>query len=268
MRKINTYSLTSKCSESSDSNARWSPTVPRDVDFWQTEMPYLIEDGISKEQFEGFFCDLEVHAYEGFKWEWSEGRVWIYELVGQPHERASRAFEREINSQGAHGGWADSLSYNGSSRLINPNPNESNWEPDCSYLPERRNGPPGDVDGLDPYPTMVLEAATSETTQHVLNKVTSYLSPGTTIQVVIVIEVRRTIEGAGSLQLWKFQRDRSDLHFELGDPNCTMSNDPRFQLALPVHLLYDNAPIPPSLVGVENVVLDLFAWKRHYLRGR
>jgi hypothetical protein len=109
--------------------------------------------------------------------------------------------------------------------------------------------------------------ASSETTQHVFNMITFYLRPCTLIQIVIVIDVLRTRDGEDSLQLYKFQRDPSDLHFELGDPNCTMLIDPRFQLALPVHLLFDNAPIPPSWSGL-NVMLDLFAWKGHYLRGR
>ena len=54
---------------------------------------------------------------------------------------------------------------------------------------------------MDPYPTMVLEArvASSETIQHVLNKVASYLSPSILTQIVIDIEIRQTIEGAGSL---------------------------------------------------------------------
>jgi hypothetical protein len=44
--------------------------------------------------------------------------------------------------------------------------------------------------------------------------------------------------------------------------NCTVAGDPSFQLRLPVRLLFDDAPIPPALVGVENVLLDLFAWKQ------
>ena len=113
---------------------------------------------------------------------------------------------------------------------------------------------------------MVVEVATSESTLHVLNKGQALLSPGTSIQIVIIILIRPGIEGAGSLQLWKLQRDKLDVHFELGDPNCTAADDPSFQLRLPVRLLFDDAPIPPALDGVENVVLDLFAWKRRYLR--
>ena len=73
------------------------------------------------------------------------------------------------------------------------------------------------------------------------------------------------LEGADSLQLWKIQRDRTDLHFRLGDPNCIAMGDPNFQLRLPGRLLFDDAPIPPALVGVENVVFDLFSFKREFL---
>ena len=93
----------------------------------------------------------------------------------------------------------------------------------------------------------------------------AFLSHGTSIQIVIIILIRPEIEGAGSLQIWKLQRDGLDMHLELGNPNCTVADDPGFQLRLPVRLLFDDAPIPPALVGVENVLLDLFAWKRRYL---
>jgi hypothetical protein len=62
------------------------------------------------------------------------------------------------------------------------------------------------------------------------------------------------------------------MHYDLGDPNSTAAEDPSFQLRLHVRLLFDDAPIPLTLAGVENIVLvrllDLFLWKRRYLRLR
>ena len=59
--------------------------------------------GISKKQFEDFFCEMETHSYEGFKWEWSN-TVRIYELVGGQHEIAARAFGKEIGDVATVGG--------------------------------------------------------------------------------------------------------------------------------------------------------------------
>ena len=163
------------------------------------------------------------------------------------------------------GGWDRALRAIGSTRLRNPDPEESNWEADCAYLPRGRDGPLGDVGNSMPYPSLVVEVASSESTEHVLNKGWTLLSHGTTIQIVVIILIRPHTVGAQSLQLWKLQRDRLDVHYEMGDPNCTVPGDPNFQLRLPVRLLFEGAPIPPALVEVENMVLDLFAWKSRFL---
>ena len=110
---------------------------------------------------------------------------------------------------------------------------------------------------------MVVEVASSEPTEHVLKKGRAFLCRETTIQIVIIILIRPDL--ADSLQLWKIQRDCTDLHFRLGDPNCIAMGDPNFQLRLPVRLLFDDAPIPPAIVGVENMVFDLFSFKREFL---
>jgi Uma2 family endonuclease len=228
-------------------------------------MPFLTEHGVTRDQFEDFFGKLEAHSYEGFKWEWRKGEVLIYEVVGMPHEAAAHNFNFQFCTASMAEGYGRALRMIGSTRLRNPDPNESNWEPDCSYAPVARNGPFGDLEHLTPYPTMVVEVASSETDNHVLKKGRAYLSWGTTIQIVVIILIRPDLEGADTLQVWKFQRDRTDQHFRLGDPNCIAMGDPNFQLRLPVRLLFDDAPIPPALVGVENVLFDLFSFKREFL---
>ena len=100
----------------------------------------------------------------------------------------------------------------GSTRLTNPDPEESNWEADCAYLSRGRDGPLGDVENSMPYPSMVVEVASSESTEHVLNKGWALLSYSTTIQIVVIILIRLHIGGTQSLQLWKLQRDRLDMH--------------------------------------------------------
>jgi hypothetical protein len=241
--------------------ASWCPLVPK----VKVELPYSTESGISKEQFEDFFGKLERQRYEGFYWEWSNGTVTMYEYASTKHGFAARSFDIELGFSAFTGGWERSLTFLGTGRLKNPNQYESNWEPDGAYKVKGRNGPVGHVDYPTPYPTVVLEVACLEPTIHVMNKGRALLSPDTTIQIVIIILIRPEIQGKGSLQLWKLQRDGLDVHFELGNPNCTVEGDPDFQLRLPVRLLFDDAPIPPALVGVENVLLDLFAWKRRYL---
>ena len=59
---------------------------------------------------------------------------------------------------------------------------------------------------------MVVEVASSESTEHVLNKGWALLSYSTTIQIVVIILIRLHIGGTQSLQLWKLQRDRLDMH--------------------------------------------------------
>ena len=228
-------------------------------------MPHTTEDGISKEEFEEFFSNLELHSYKGYKWEWKMGAVIIYELVGFHHERAARTLDREMGALSLDGGWDRALLEMGSTRLLNPDPHSSNWEADCSYVPNGRNGPFGDLQGLTQYPTLVVEIAVSEPKQHALDKAWALLAPDTTIQIVVVIVIRSDRPGPDSLELFKLQRDRLDQHFELGNPNCTVPGDPSFELRLPVRLLFDDAPIPPALAGCENIVMDLFSWKSRFL---
>ena len=216
--------------------------------------------GVEKSFFEDFFSKIDSSSYCGYKWELVNNNVVIFDTVNMPHEKASRAFERVIGKEPL----LDDLYFGGCGLLKNPDPRDSNWQPDRSYFPSQRQGPMGSNDETTPYPTMVLEVATTETDDHVFDKAHKYLGPNTAIQIVVVLLVRPTYNGADRLQALKFERGQQNPCWQcsFADPLCTVAGNPSFRLPLPVGLLFDNAPTPVALAGKINVDLDLFLWKQ------
>lgn len=239
----------------------WTPIVPKVVDF--SYGPLVTEHGVEKSAFEEFFSKIESPSYCGYKWELVDNNVVIYDMVDVPHEEAAEAFNYMITQEAVLGGWGAYLRYLRSSRLKNPAPSGSNWEPDNAYLPTNRAGPIGSFDESARYPTMVLEVAISESDDHVVDKAQKYLDPKTTIQIVLVLLVRPKLEGADRLQVFKFERGQQNpcWRCSFADPVCTQPNDPAFRLPIPIRLLFENAPPPPALAGRTNIELDLFIWK-------
>ena len=140
--------------------------------------------------------------------------------------------------------------------MVNPDPDDSDWQPDSSFFPDGRQGPKGSADQTSPYPTMVLEVATSETDDHVKAKAAKYLIPRTTIQIVIVLLIRPKEHGADCLKMLKYERGQMVnpcWECSIGSPACTVPGDPSFKLLLPVKLLFDNVPIPLTLTGKTHV---------------
>ena len=236
----------------------WAPTVPKVVDLSKGAL--VTEHGVEKSAFEAFFSKTESTSYCGYKWDLVNNNVLIVDTVNMQHEKASRAFERVIGKEPL----LDDLYFGGSGLLMNPASGDSNWQPDGSYFPRQRQGPMGSNDKTTPYPTMVLEIATTETDDHVFDKAHKYLGPNTAIQIVVVLLVRPTYKGADRLQALKFERGQQNPCWQcsFADPLCKLAGDSSFRLPLPVGLLFDSAPIPAALAGKVNVNLDLFLWKQ------
>ena len=116
---------------------------------------------------------------------------------------------------------------------------------------------------------MVLEVALSETTDHVVSKAKTYLGPNTSVQIVLVLLIRPSEVGAAQLEVRKFERGQTANPWScsFADPACLRAGDPAFQLQLLVGPLFDNAPLPASLVGSSHVELDLVRWKQVYQRS-
>ncbi len=60
----------------------------------------------------------------------------IYEFAGieSKHETASRTFDSKLGFSVLAGDRDKSLQFMGSTRMRNPYPDESKWEPDCPFV--------------------------------------------------------------------------------------------------------------------------------------
>ncbi len=122
----------------------WAPAIPKVIDL--SLGPFVTEHGVEKSAFEAFFSDTKSSRYCGYKWELVDNKAVIYDMVEMPHEKAGRAFDSVVVEEALQGGWRKTLRLGGSGRLNNPDLNDSNWEPDCSYFPGLRKGPMGSND--------------------------------------------------------------------------------------------------------------------------
>ena len=131
----------------------------------------------------------------------------------------------------------------------------------------------GSADKLHPYPTLVVEIASSETDEHVISKAHKYLGLNTAVEIVVVFLIRPTDPDADRLKVLKFVRGQQNPCWEcsFADPVCMaagISGMAAYMLKLPVTSLFDSAAgqLPPALLGQTNVELDLFHWKQEYFK--
>ena len=237
--------------------------MPTRVDLSQGAQ--LVEQGVQKCAFETFFAKLDKSSYYGYKWELINNTVFIYDMTDTPHEKAVGAFDGAFRDVAVQGGWLRDIVNIRSARLINLDyPGDSNWEPDCSFVPNTRRGRVGSNDKLLPYPTLVVEVATSETNDHVISKAHKYLGPNTAIQIVVVFLIRPDDPGADRLRVLKFERGQQNPCWQcsFADPVCMSAGDSAFRLQLPVGLLFENARPPSALAG--KAFVDLFRLKQEY----
>jgi Uma2 family endonuclease len=247
----------------------WAPTVPKGINLSQGAL--ATEYGVHKSTFESFFARLEQSSYLGYKWELINNTVFIYERVESLHELATGAFDSAFRDLASEGGWKSDIHSTRSMELINPDqPQDSNWQPDSSFLPKNRRSPVGSHDKLHPYPTLIVEIAVSETNDHVISQAHKYLGPNTAVEIVLVLLIRpKDPTAVDRLKVLKFERGRRNPCWEcsFADPACMSPGDPAFRLKLPVKLLFDSAArMPPALIGRSNVELDLFRWKQEYFK--
>ena len=107
----------------------------------------------------------------------------IYDWAKSPHELAIGAFDSAFTDLARLGGWQSDIFSTRSMELINPDhPQDSNWQPDGSFLPKNRRSKVGSDDKLHPYSTLAVEIAASETNEHVIAKAHKYLVPSKAIE--------------------------------------------------------------------------------------
>ena len=245
----------------------WVPKIQEVVNL--SNGAFVAERGVEKSSFEAFFSKEEASSYCDYKWELVNNNVVIFNFANSPHHKAARAFDSLVFLETIRGGWEFDLMCYGSTKFVNPDPKYSNWEPASSFVPRQRQGIMGSNDQLVPYPTMVLEIASSETERHAIDKARMFLGSKTEIQIVIVLLIRPKENGADCLQALKFERGPGQnspcWKRSFADPVCSGPGDPMFRLPLPVKLLFDRSPVPAALAGnlKTNVELDLFLWKKY-----
>ena len=182
----------------------WVPKIQEVVNL--SNGAFVAERGVEKSSFEAFFSKEEASSYCDYKWELVNNNVVIFNFANSPHHKAARAFDSLVFLETIRGGWEFDLMCYGSTKFVNPDPKYSNWEPASSFVPRQRQGIMGSNDQLVPYPTMVLEIASSETERHAIDKARMFLGSKTEIQIVIVLLIRPKENGADCLQALKFKR--------------------------------------------------------------
>jgi hypothetical protein len=110
-----------------------------------SRLPFCIAQNLTLKQFHGK-CD-RLEGGGRFRWEFKDGKAWIYELPLAQHERAAgEVIFRLQNQMGQH---ADGVDSSGSPRCDN-NANNWSYEPDGSLTVQGGGRPgPGHADAAD-----------------------------------------------------------------------------------------------------------------------
>ena len=138
-------------------------------------LPFCVGENLTLKQFHAKCNRLESGGC--FRWEFKDGKVWIYELPHAAHDRAAGELIREI-TRGLGQHFGDVMSAAGP-RCDN---NAANWsyEPDGSLcVADFRPGPNND-DRADAagnrWPNIIVEVALNESEPHVRAKALNWLA--------------------------------------------------------------------------------------------
>jgi len=231
-----------------------------DADWEEAKLPYVLAEGVTLEEYE---VRTEKFNICGL-WEWSDGKVIIYELPSDIHEICKAEISARLNSQFDSVRRSDAMIIGTASTRFRTNgeSRRSGKEADLSFRPKKRAvTPPYGSDGDDkPWPNLVVEVAYSESEDHVLDKVKNYwLSPGRAHDA-IAVKAYPVPEGTvpSRMKAWHFcvsdRRTRgifpARTEFEFGgnieEGDCVINiqldclyNDARSRIRIPRHILPD-----------------------------
>ncbi|CAB5094601.1 unnamed protein product [Rhizophagus irregularis] len=148
----------------------------------EVTLPYVLATDVTIEEYEQRTEKFNIHGC----WEWSDGKVIIYELPSMPHEVCISAVSEEISNACRHVRGTPAQIYGfGATRTCDRNRGK---EADSSFRPVKPAvTAPNGSDGNDfPWPNLVVEVAYSETLDHVEESLRYWLSPGRAHDCIIV----------------------------------------------------------------------------------
>ncbi|PKY52496.1 hypothetical protein RhiirA4_496827 [Rhizophagus irregularis] len=148
----------------------------------EVTLPYVLVTDVTIEEYEQRTENFNIHGC----WEWSDGKVIIYELPSAPHEVCIFEISEEIMNACRHIRGTPAQIYGiGATRTRDRNRGK---EADASFRPAKPAvTAPNGSDGNDfPWPNLVVEVAYSETLDHVEEALRYWLSPGRAHDCIIV----------------------------------------------------------------------------------
>lgn len=245
-------------------------STEKQADTLENQGPFCIAENITLKQFHAKCDTLESGGC--FRWEFKDGKAWIYEIPHAAHEEtAGRVIQLITLGLGQN---ALDLATSASPRC-DDNTAHLSMEPDGAV--EVRGHRPGaghpdaaDVSG-NRWPNVIVEVAFCESEAHVRNKAKVWLNtttnPSYGVQQVIVIKIGASVrvDGHRTMKAWRYKRGApvnpaQTIEFGNHGPNhgATSVNLPGMQLQIPLAGIYHPAPVPADLVTVANILIDLF----------
>ena len=236
-------------------------------------LPFCMAENVTLKQFHSKCNRLESGGCS--RWEFKDGKAWIYELPRAAHDRAAGEVFAEI--LGALGdAHRHDVIYAASPRCDN---NAARWsyEPDGSFTvrgfkPGRGHPDAADAEG-NRWPNIIIEVAFHEDEPHIFQKAQDWLQTATNpnhgVQQVIVIKIGTEVhmDGHRTMKGWRHERGAANnpvqaIEFGYHGHNhgATQPGIAAMQLQIPVASVYRPGPPPADLAGP--LVLDLFYIRR------
>jgi len=235
-------------------------------------LPFCVGENVTVKQFHDK-CKDGKKVNVGFRWEFKNGKVWIYELAHEAHDGSSgKILQKVVRQMGA---FEDDVDVVTTPTWDN---NAANWsyEPDgVIKVAGYRPGPGPDAMDVvgNRWPNLVVEVALNESEPHVRLKALDWLNtctvPGTTgdrgVQQVIVIKIGTNLRADGhrTMKAMRFERGQpinpvQEIEFgnHGGNNGATVANLPGMQLNIPAAHLY--RPNNPPVGLPVTIDLDLF----------
>jgi hypothetical protein len=148
----------------------------------EVTLPYVLAKGITIEDYEERVEKFNIHGC----WEWSNGKVIIYELPSMPHEVGIGAITFEIIESLIPVKRTNAAIY--SCGATGTRDRNRGKEADASFRPRKIavDAPNGSNGNDRPWPNLVVEIAYTETLDHVEETLIYWLSPGRAHDCIIV----------------------------------------------------------------------------------
>ena len=237
-------------------------------------LPFCMAENVTLKQFHSKCNRLESGGC--FRWEFKDGKAWIYELPLCAHESAAGEVVSEILGALSNAQHREDVTFSLSPRCDN---NAARWsyEPDGSFKVRGFRPGQGHPDAADAagnrWPNIIIEVAFSEDEPHALQKAQDWLQTATNpnhgVQQVIVIKIGRgvRVDGHRTMKAWRYERGAANnpvQAIEFGhhghNHGATQAGIAAMQLQIPVASVYQ--PNPPAADLADPLVLDLFNIRR------